>query len=107
MREGDFVFYTLTADDAERIRLDRESRSITGNPLSAGQTYPALIVRKWSESCANLQLFLDGPDQAWVTSRVYGTDNGTFRYYSTAPEPVAVPEPAPADQAAPADGGDQ
>jgi hypothetical protein len=104
MREGDLVFYTLTADDAERIRLDRESRSISGNPLSAGQTYPAMIVRKWTETTANLQVFLDGPDQAWVTSRVYGTENGTYRDYNptavAVPEPVAQPEAAPVDQPA-------
>lgn len=103
MREGDFVFYTLTADDAERIRLDRQSRSIQGNPLSEGQTYPALIVRKWSETGANLQVFLDGPDQAWVTSRSYGEIPGTWRG-AVAPQPVAqpeaAPEPAAVDQAA-------
>ncbi len=109
MREGDFVFYTLTTDDAERIRLDRQSRSIQGNPLSEGQTYPALIVRKWSENGANLQVFLDGPDQAWVTSRSYGEIPGTWRDYipgAVAPQPVAAPEAAPVDQPA-ADGGAQ
>jgi len=66
-------------------------------------------VRKWSENGANLQVFLDGPDQAWVTSRSYGEIPGTWRDYipgAVAPQPVAAPEAAPVDQTA-ADGGAQ
>lgn len=42
-----------------------------GNSVKAGETYPALVVRRWGdtpESCVQLQVFLDGNDTYWATS---------------------------------------
>jgi hypothetical protein len=46
-----------------------------GNQVTAGDVYPAMIVRVWGdtpESAVNLQVHLDGNDTYWATSRVVG-----------------------------------
>lgn len=64
---GKFVTYTLGQTDADAINNRSQS-----NHASAGDEYPALIVRVWSDDCANLQLFYDGEGTLWLTSRVRG-----------------------------------
>lgn len=103
MRQGDLVTYTLSLGDAEQINTKRAVNGTSGNRAAAGDVCPALVVRKWSDTTVNLQVFFDGPDTAWLTSRLYGTGDGTWRDYA----PVAEPGPAPVDQAAPADGNAQ
>lgn len=51
-----------------------------GNNAEAGQVYPAVSVRVWSPGMANLQVFLDGNDVYWATSRHEGTDPGTWAW---------------------------
>lgn len=51
---------------------------------SKGQLRPAVIVRCWSDTCVNLRVLLDGDNddgaQEWATSRIEGTDPGTWRW---------------------------
>lgn len=84
---GRIVHYTLTAQDAEEINRRRTdsykiralieqdkwsmgAQAHIGNGAQAGQIYPAMVIRVWGETgCSNLQVFLDGNDQYWATSR--------------------------------------
>ena len=77
---GRLVHYTLNEGDADLIKA---SRRVTdhqsppagrGNNVEEGQTYPALVVRTWGSDvdAVNLQVFLDGNDTHWVTSRTEG-----------------------------------
>jgi hypothetical protein len=63
------VRYVLTKGDAEVIEHQRRTRGVVGNPVSEGDDYPALIVRRWSPGTANIRVLLDGPDDYWATSR--------------------------------------
>lgn len=77
---GRIVHYTLTEQDVSIIASRRASQAfpagIVGrhNPVSPGDTYPAMVVRVFhpSTSTANLQVFLDGTDTYWATSRAEG-----------------------------------
>lgn len=75
---GRFVDYTLTEQDAAIISSDRASRFAMNqaphrhNPVSPGDTYPALVVKAFGGGAANLQVFLDGTDTYWATSRTEG-----------------------------------
>lgn len=85
---GRHVLYRLSADDADRInryRADYTSSAKNtrtgfighvGNQAAEGVVCPALIVRVWDEPepTCNLQVFLDGTDTYWATSRKEGTD---------------------------------
>lgn len=80
---GRIVHYTLNAADADAINRRRgdavASRSAEartgavlhhGNSASEGDVYPAMVVRVFgSGTTANLQVFLDGNDSYWATSR--------------------------------------
>jgi len=84
---GEMVLYTLNEHDAEAINTLRRkhaeaqrSQAVTGaegwqahsgNEAHRGDEYPALIVREFTagSSVANLQVFLDGNDSYWATSR--------------------------------------
>ena len=84
---GRIVHYTLSSSDAEQINRRRTTgaailerihtgawplgaQAHIGNEASEGQVYPAMIVRVWGDSgCSNLQVFLDGNDTFWATSR--------------------------------------
>jgi hypothetical protein len=50
-----------------RMDLIRSLRS--GNGADEGRIYPGVIVSQWGQSAANLQVFLDGIDSYWPTSR--------------------------------------
>lgn len=77
---GRIVLYTLSEQDAAYITARRNiglpagvSTIGSGNSVSAGDIYPATIVRVWDidgavPSC-NLQVHLDGPDNFWALSR--------------------------------------
>lgn len=90
---GRIVLYTLTEQDVIAItdrqrRIDSMPASVAAtallpnhNPLRAGQVYPAVIVRVWSEpptehSGVNLQVLLDGDHAYWATSRTQGDGEG-------------------------------
>lgn len=86
---GRIVHYMLTAQDAEQINRRRTTgRNIAdriqaekwplgaqahiGNQAAEGDVYPAMIVRVFQPSdvgTSNLQVFLDGNDIFWATSR--------------------------------------
>lgn len=54
-----------------------------GNDVKEGDVFPMLIVRVWGNypsSSVNGQVFLDGCDVFWATSRSVGDQPGTFSY---------------------------
>ncbi|MDT7783903.1 MAG: hypothetical protein QOF58_2322 [Pseudonocardiales bacterium] len=75
---GRIVHYRLSEYDAEAINRRRLGFPNDFNAAVAGQAYPALVVRTFGGQAANLQVFLDGNDTQWVTSRTPGEDNGQW-----------------------------
>jgi len=83
---GRIVLFTLTpwqADEINKRRADgsrcihkhrRESDGTqihVGNPVKAGQVFPAMVVAVWGDTpqaAVNLKVMLDGTDNHWVTS---------------------------------------
>ena len=51
-----------------------------GNPVSAGQEVPMIIVRTWSDSYVNGQALLDGTDSFWASSVHEGSENGEWHW---------------------------
>lgn len=98
---GRIVHYTLTDYDAESINKRRDDAQRfnpaknetgvivhVGNKAEAGQVFPLLITRVWGEgeaAAVNGQVFLDGNDVYWATSRIQGQEPGQWR----APERTA------------------
>lgn len=87
-RLGAIVIYRLSEMDAREIRqrrLARGSANAPGNDALEGMCFPAMIVRDWAAgypaehggparsaeagATVNLQVFLDGGDTYWTTSR--------------------------------------
>ncbi len=67
------------ADAAAKLDWHRENKTgavvHSGNPVTAGDTYPMVITKVWGPSegsAVNGQLLLDGNDTLWVTSRTQG-----------------------------------
>lgn len=108
---GRIVHYMLNQTDADEINKLRASQFCIklegapytghiadkinllsargGNTAAVGQIYPAMIVRVWAENptpetCCNLQVFLDGNDSYWATSRVASLEprEGAFTWPS-------------------------
>jgi hypothetical protein len=104
---GRIVLYTLSEDDAAAMRRRRtDGKSIAermkaepkawpegaqahiGNPLSAGDVVPLVVVRVWPNEFGdgvpgvNGQALLDGNDVLWVTSAKEGTEPGTWAWPS-------------------------
>lgn len=103
---GRIVHYRLSADDAAQINRRRTTakaiadrinngeqpglaqwplgaQAHIGNQAHEGDTFPMLIVRVWgptATSCVNGQVFLDGSDVFWATSRSVGEGAGTFSW---------------------------
>lgn len=92
---GRIVHYTLTEADADAInqrRKDFHESGVAhdhtgyvghvGNHAKAGDVFPAMIVRVWEESTVtvNAQVFLDGNDTLWATSRAEGEGPGTWAW---------------------------
>lgn len=81
---GRIVHYTLSTIDVARVDELRAQRgNALLNKVDAGQVYPMLIVRTWGdtpESSVNGQVFLDGDDTLWVTSRSAGEGPGHFAW---------------------------
>ena len=93
---GRIVHYRLSADDAAQIMRRRTTgnsiadrmrlagaQAYIGNDVEEGDTFPMLIVRVWgqsAESAVNGQVFLDGNDWFWATSRTVGDQSGTFSW---------------------------
>lgn len=54
-----------------------------GNEVREGDVFPMMIVKVWGEtstSAVNGQVFLDGNDVFWATSRAAGDGPGTFSW---------------------------
>ena|SRR5437868_10229098 len=83
---GRIVHYMLTEQDAaqvmrrrtdgpsiaDRVKEDKwpvGAQAHVGNPVSAGDVYPMLIVWVSAGDMVNGRVFLDGSDDLWVTSR--------------------------------------
>lgn len=105
---GRTVHYTLSAQDAAEINRRRTTgasiydrmksvlinpqggsdvaawpagaQAHIGNNAEEGQVYPAVAVRVWDPSMANLSVALDGTDTYWATSRHEGTEPGTWAW---------------------------
>lgn len=78
---GRIVSYTLSVQDADRIN---GTHSLKHNTASAGEAYPAIIVRVFQPAgpapLANLQVLYDGEGTLWVTSRMEGPGHGQWRW---------------------------
>jgi hypothetical protein len=102
---GRIVHYRLSAQDAEAINRRRDHaashlRSQTGgatqgyqahagNSVNAGEVFPMIIVRVFGEdkhAAVSGQVFLDGSDVFWATSRIEGGAPGQWTW----PERVGV-----------------
>lgn len=97
---GRVVHYRLSTQDIEQINRRRtNSKSIAdripenrwpagaqahiGNEAKEGDVFPMLIVKCWGDtatSSVNGQVFLDGNDVFWATSRSVGNQPGTFSW---------------------------
>lgn len=74
---GRIVHYQLTVQDAEQINRHRAAveqvtvgaQAHVGNTSQAGDILPAMIVRVLPGDNVNLQVFLDGNDTLWATTR--------------------------------------
>lgn len=83
---GRIVHYRLASWDVDAINRRRSDADAsgqrsdgamvhTGNRVAEGDVYPAMIVRCWGDtegSMVNLQVFLDGNDTYWASSRNEG-----------------------------------
>lgn len=100
---GRIVHYRLTEADADAINkrradFDAYRRTIpemapdpgepgatghmahVGNHATAGDTYPAVVVRTFGGPAANLKVMLDGTDDYWATSRSEGDQPGNWTW---------------------------
>jgi len=89
---GRIVHYRLNADDADQINRRRIGRRPTandvawpqgavahvGNMVHENDVFPMIITRVWDTDHINGQVFLDGNDLYWATSRKFGDQPGTF-----------------------------
>src|SRR3954463_10120506 len=99
---GRIVLYTLTEQDAAEINRRRTTGAAIaeriakntpessawplgaqahfGNECKAGNLYPMIITRVWSDSGVNGQVLLDGNDCLWSTSVPEGTGGHTWHW---------------------------
>jgi hypothetical protein len=76
---GRIVHYVLSDDDADRINR-RRTDGAAGNGVRSGDVFPAVIVRTFGGVAVNLQVFVDGDDVLWVTSRGEGDGRGSWSW---------------------------
>jgi hypothetical protein len=98
---GRIVHYTLTEQAAAQINKRRaDARNLNaagvtlasqglgpqihiGNSVAAGDVFPAIVVRRWSDvptSVIQLQVFLDGNDTYWAASVPEGDAPGNWSW---------------------------
>lgn len=90
---GRIVRYRLTEQDAQSVnkrRKDAENFGArdnqtgyavhVGNTVTAGDEFPAVVVRVWPDGLINAQVLLDGTDTVWVTSRPEGDGPGAWHW---------------------------
>lgn len=108
---GRIVHYKLSQDDAQDINSRRHDflayqreakpplspggRGRTGhighwgNAVRPGDIFPAMVVKVWPnhpDGLVNLQVYLDGNDVLWATSRAEGDEEGQW-YWPVRREP--------------------
>lgn len=86
---GHIVHYRLTEADADAINHRRHPLTVSprepnchiGNSVREGDAFPAVIVRIFDTSSdnVNLQVWLDGGDSHWATSRPQGDGPGAWK----------------------------
>ena len=96
---GDIVIYKLTSVDVDQINRRRTTgvsiaerikvlmwpvgaQAHIGNSVEEGMEFPMLIVRVWGYtqgSAVQGQVFLDGNDVYWATSKLEGNNPGEWR----------------------------
>jgi hypothetical protein len=71
-------------DKSEWHRTERTGAQVhVGNEVRAGNLYAAMVVGVWGDTpsaAVNLQVFLDGSDTYWATSRVVGEQDGNYQW---------------------------
>lgn len=93
---GANVIYRLTAEEAEEVNRRRcvsenlaawpGTQKHVGNPEFGGMERPAIVTAIWNNEYGdgvpgvNLQVFLDGNDTLWVTSKRQGPAAGQWRW---------------------------
>lgn len=94
--EGRIVHYVLTESDVDAITKSRMLNPVAkqGNSVLPGLHFPAIVVRVFPQEFGsdnpgvNLQVFLDGNDSLWVTSRKFAVpevlENGTWHWIEKA-----------------------
>lgn len=78
---GRIVHYKLSEQDVLSINDQRLAHRSAGNVPRKGDVYPAMIVRTWGEqigASVQLQVYLDGSDTYWATSRTEGKAEGQY-----------------------------
>ncbi len=115
-----YVFSEHAADEVNRRRTNSLSiaerlkahppqwpagaQAHIGNVVSAGDIYPAMVIRVWSQDsgCSNLKVLLDGADDFWATSISHADDKRPHswhwmfqgqaqRYDATKVQPAVAP----------------
>lgn len=91
-----YVFNDASAQEVNRRRTNAVSilerikvlawpvgaQAHIGNTISAGDIYPAMVIRVWGESgCSNLKVFLDGSDVYWATSISYDVEKTQLTWH--------------------------
>ena len=85
MKLGVAGFHTEASSDGLRA-WPAGAQAHIGNEVTEGDTFPMLITRVWGSdptSAVNGQVFLDGNDVFWATSRSVGDQNGTVQLASS------------------------
>jgi hypothetical protein len=88
---GRVVHYKLGEQDADAINQRRRDFAAArasntgfvahvGNTVRAGDVFPAFVVATFGSAAANLQVFLDGNDTYWATSREDGAEPGQWSW---------------------------
>lgn len=94
---GRIVHYKLSGQDADEINRRRThegriavameadkwsigAQAHIGNEVKAGEVFPMIIVKVWSDECVNGQVILDGTDQLWKTSPSLGGEEGNWSW---------------------------
>jgi len=74
---------TLEAGVNQIVAWPVGAQAHIGNEVHEGDVFPMLIVQVWgtsASSAVNGQVFLDGNDVFWATSRSVGDKSGTFSW---------------------------
>lgn len=81
---GRIVHYTLSEGDVSLINANIPQSDHPGhirrNTVAAGEVYPAIVVRVFTGTTVNLQVFLDGAASYWATSRTESEGEGRWMW---------------------------